>query len=276
MLSDDLVLLGEDLVLSGRLFVLTSDHKFLAGGRLSSLQRDLGQFLEAHSDRQEWLEDAVVEVKPVWLHVSFIDLSEHLEAFVKIQSVLGLGHDEPQRFTLLDGLLDEFHLLRNQAGDDAFVGGGNIEALSPIIIGEERCRLEIAELRADQEARECLEKHLEDHGGGGPAPGVRKSEDQRRLRSLEVFFVKVEDLPQVHRFKLIAQDLVINCQQDDLRGYKHVEILLVIAGIVKDDMRQVDTILILRGLPLDLVNGVEGEGYFVLREALAEAGKKTL
>ena len=105
---------------------------------------------------------------------------------------------------------------------------------------------------------------------------MRKSEDQRRLRSLEVFFVKVEYLPQVHRFKLIAQDLVIYGQKDDLRSDKHVEILLIIARIVKDDMRQVDTILILRGLPLDLVNGVEGEGYFVLREALAKAGEQTL
>ena len=95
MLSDNLVLLGKDLVLSGRLFVLTSDHKFLAGRRLGSLQCDLSQFLEAHSDRQEWLEDAIVEVEPVWLHVSFIDLSKHLEAFVKVQSVLGLGHNEP-------------------------------------------------------------------------------------------------------------------------------------------------------------------------------------
>ena len=45
-----LVLLAEDLVLAGRLLVVTADHKLFTGGRLRVSQGNLCDLLQAHAN----------------------------------------------------------------------------------------------------------------------------------------------------------------------------------------------------------------------------------
>ena len=98
------------------------------------------------------------------------------------------------------------------------------------------------------------------------------SDYNRGLSTLEVLLVEVDDLSQVHGLELFEEILPVHGHKDDLGADKHVKILVLIIGKVEHHVSQVDSVLILCGLPLDLIDCVEGKWSFELREALAEAG----
>ena len=95
VLAHDLVFLRKDLIFSSGFFVIASDHEFLASGWLGSLQGHLSDFLQPHSNGQKRLENTIVELEPLRF-VPFIDLCQHLEALVEVETVLGLSHDESE------------------------------------------------------------------------------------------------------------------------------------------------------------------------------------
>ena len=146
MLANGLVFLDEDLVLPRGLFVVAPDNELLTSWWLRSEQSCLCDLLQTHSNRQQWLVYTIVELEPVWLDAASVDLSEHLEALVKVESILWLSKDEPHRLALLDGLLNDLHLLRDHDSDDAFVVDGHRDALRPLIVREERVCLHIGQL----------------------------------------------------------------------------------------------------------------------------------
>lgn len=56
-----------------------------------------------------------------------------------------------------------------------------------------------------------------------------QSQDQWRFRSFQVLLVEIEDLSQIHRFKLFVQIQVVNRYKNDMRRDEHVQVFLIIA-----------------------------------------------
>ena len=56
-----------------------------------------------------------------------------------------------------------------------------------------------------------------------------QSQDQWRFRSFQVLLVEIEDLSQIHRFKLLVQIQVVNRYKNDMRRDEHVQVFLIIA-----------------------------------------------
>ena len=121
---------------------------------------------------------------------------------MEIESVLGLSHYKPQRLARLDRFLNKFHFLRNHGCEYSLVRGGNRHALGALVISEERGSLHVAQLRAHKQACDSLIQGLKTERGWTTASGMRHPEDQRRLSTLQVLFVKVKDLSEVHRLEL--------------------------------------------------------------------------
>ena len=70
--------------------------------------------------------------------------------------------------------------------------------------------------------------------------------------------------------------MTVNCDESNVGGDKHVKVLLIVTRKVQNDMCQVDPVLVLRWLPLDLVDGIEGEWCLELRERLTKSRDQAL